>query len=43
MTLNMNGTTQHSLPRPFLPGVYAPLPTFFHPDTEELGKKKQTH
>lgn len=33
-----NGVNAHRLARSLKPGIYAPIPTFFLPDTEDLGK-----
>lgn len=41
MTIS-NLTNGHSVPerRPIAPGVFAPLPTFFLPDSQDLGESQ---
>lgn len=34
-----NGVAHRSLPRAVKPGIYAPIPTFFKPNTEDLGER----
>jgi hypothetical protein len=39
-TMTTNGTTNgHHASRPLTAGIYAPIPTFFLPDSEELGAR----
>jgi len=35
--VHSNGTAVHAQSRPLTPGVYAPIPTFFQKDTEDIG------
>ena len=38
MPTNGANGTDRLVSRPLAPGIYAPIPTFFLPETEDLGK-----
>jgi 4-hydroxy-2-oxoglutarate aldolase len=38
MPINGNGT-HRAVSRPLAPGIYAPIPSFFLPESEDLGKR----
>ena len=38
LSIMQNGTANgHNVVRPLTPGIYAPIPTFYQPETEDLG------
>jgi len=43
MTLNDVNGNHASTTRPLRPGIYAPIPTFFLPETEDLGQSLSLH